>query len=267
MKETPFIREGDRHEGADMPTLKNYYFILGVQRNASPIEIEAAYKSHLAAADYDAFQASLMPEVTEAYRRLSDPVSRREYDDSLGEPPREYSTGNVHNFKSNESSIVVELAFQKRRREEKFRKTVAKSLVMAVIFVALAGVAINYAPKYFRGKTITVTTDVLTATPLPAVPESEPQAEAAVRPVVRMAGGKPKPLTYAVQTGGVVTRDGSACRVKPSETSEAVAVMRKDTPLFATQEIRGGDGNIWYYVKNSQFSGWVNGRDVKVHKF
>jgi hypothetical protein len=43
--------------------------------------------------------------------------------------------------------------------------------------------------------------------------------------------------------------------------------MRKDTPILATREIRGGDGNVWYYVTNSRFRGWVNGRDVKVYKF
>jgi hypothetical protein len=261
--EKPSIREGGIRGRTAMPTLKNYYFILGVQKNASPVEIEAAYKSHSAAADYDALQASMTPEVTEAYRCLSDPARRREYDESLGEPSRVYSTGNVHNFKSNEAGVVVELAFQKRRREEKFRKTVVKSAVMAVIFVVFAGAAINYVPKYFREKNITVTKDVFTAKPAPA---PEPQAEKGVGPV-RVVGERPKPQTYAIQTGGIVTRDGSLCRTKPSETAGTVAVMRKDTPIFATREIRGGDGSVWYYVTNSQFEGWVNGRDVKVHKF
>jgi hypothetical protein len=176
--------------------------------------------------------------------------------------------GNVHNFKSNESGGVVELAFQKRRREEKFRKTVVKSIVIAVIFVIFAGVAINYAPKYFRGKNIAVKTGAITAKPLPVypAPKTEPQAETRARPA-HMVGERPKQQIYDVQTGGVVTRDGSACRTKPSEAAETVAVMRKNTPIFATREIRGSDGSVWYYVTNSQFAGWVNGRDVKVYKF
>ena len=253
-------------KGKGMPTQKNYYFIMGVQRDASPVEIEAAYESHSAAAAYDAFQASLMPEVTEAYRCLSDPASRREYDDSLGEPPRAYSTGNVHNFKSHESSVTLELAFQKRRRAENSRKALVKNIVVAVILLALAGTAINYGPKYFRGKNITAKIEAQVAEPPPVVSAPEPQAETGTR-TVRTVGEKPKPQTYAVQTGGVVTRDRSACRARPSETADIVAVMRKDTPIFATQEIRGGDGSMWYYVTNSQFRGWVNGRDVKVHKF
>ena len=254
-----------------MPTLKNYYFILGVRQNASPVEIEAAYESHSAAADYDAFQASLMPEVTEAYRCLSDPAKRMEYDSSFGEPPHVHSSGNIHNFKSNESGVTLELMFQKSRKEEKFRKNVVKSLVMAVIFLAFAGVAINYAPKYLRGKNVAVKTDAGVLKPLlalPAVPKPQPEVKAeADAQAARTVGERPRPHSYAIRTGGVVTLDGSACRVKPSETADVVAVMRKDTPIFATREIRGGDGSLWYYVTNSQFKGWVNGRDVKVHKF
>jgi hypothetical protein len=250
-----------------MSTLKNYYFILGIQRNASPVEIEAAYKSHSAAAEYDAFQASLTPEVAEAYQCLSDPSRRREYDDALGEPPRVYSAGNVHNFKSYESDIAVNFAFQKRLKKEKSRKIVVRSLVMAAVFVAFAGVAIGYGPKYFRREKFTVKaipSTFRTTEQMPAVPE--PQTETGVRPV-SLAGEKPKTRTYAIQTGGVVTLDRSVCRAKPSDTSDIVAVMRKDTPIFATQEIRSGDGSVWYYVTNSQFRGWVNGRDVKVHIF
>ena len=274
--ETSFIRAafmafGEKtgeHERTGMQTLKNYYFILGVNKNASSIEIEAAYESHAAAADYDAFQASLMPEVTEAYQCLSDPDRRREYDDAFGEPPRVHTTGNIHNFKSNESGIELELMFQKRRNAEKFRKKVIKSLVAAVIFLIFAGVAINYGPKYFRWENTTLKTDTGAAKPVAAIPAPEPRSEAETGAgAVRVTVEKPKPQAYDIQTGGIVTLDRSACRTRPSETADIVAVMRKDTPIFATQEIRGGDGGVWYYVTNSQFKGWVNGRDVKVHKF
>jgi curved DNA-binding protein CbpA len=249
-----------------MPTLKNYYFILGVNKNASPVEIEAAYQSHSAAADYDAPHASLMPDVTEAYQCLRDPVLRREYDDAFGEPSRAYSTGNVHNFKSNESGITLELMFQKRRKEEKFRKTVVRSLVAAVIFLVFAGAAINYGPKYFRGKNIAVKTDARTPEALPMAPEPEYRAETTARDA-RIINEKPRPRPFPIQTGGVVTFDGASCRANPSDTASVIAVMRKDTPIFVTQEIRGGDGSVWYYATNSQFKGWVNGRDVKVYKF
>lgn len=253
-----------------MPTLKNYYFILGVQKNASPVEIEAAYESHSAAADYDAFQASLMPEVNEAYRCLSDPARRREYDGAFVEPPRVYSTGNIHNFKSNESGITLELEFQKRRNKEKFRRTVVRSLVVSAVFVVFAGAAIKYGPKYFGGKNLTVKTDIQAfsvpklLSPALQTPQTE---EPSPSQPVRMVGEKPTSRTFNIQTGGIVTIDGASCRAKPSETADIVAVMRKDTPIFATREIRGGDGSVWYYVTNSQFRGWVNGRDVTVHKF
>ncbi|MDR3164476.1 MAG: DnaJ domain-containing protein [Synergistaceae bacterium] len=252
-----------------MATLKNYYFILGVNRNASPAEIEAAYKNHSGAVDNDASQASLTPELTEAYRCLSDPVRRREYDDAFGEPQRVCPTGNIHNFKSNESGIAVDLAFQKRLNWEKSRKTAAKNLVMAVILVAFTLAAFKYGTKYFGGENLTAKTGDLMvhpAKPSPAPQQAAPQSEAGAR-TVRTTGEKYETQTYAVQTGGVVTLDRSACRTKPSETADIVAVMRKDTPIFATQEIRGGDGNVWYYITNSQFKGWVNGKDVKVHKF
>jgi hypothetical protein len=43
--------------------------------------------------------------------------------------------------------------------------------------------------------------------------------------------------------------------------------MRKDTVIFATKEMRDKDGSVWYYVTNSQFEGWANGRDVHIYKF
>ncbi|MCL2684138.1 MAG: hypothetical protein FWE55_02740 [Synergistaceae bacterium] len=132
-----------------MKAIKNYYFILGISRNAYPTEIEAAYLSWRAAADYDEFQASMEEEITEAYKCLSDPKLRKEFDESLGTPPQLNTPGgNVHNFRSHESGITVEKEFQKELRKQKFKRRLVKVVVTVLIIFVAASYGIKRWDKY-----------------------------------------------------------------------------------------------------------------------
>jgi curved DNA-binding protein CbpA len=249
-----------------MQTFKNYYFILGVSRNASSVEIEAAYESRKAAAAFDEFQASMMYETTEAYECLSDRSRRMEYDSSLGEPPQLSPTsGNVHNFRSAESAVSLEIALNKERKKRKLRRQIFKNIVMTAIFLAVAGIGIKFGIKYFKkGEPIQEPlAELFQVTKTLAAPQPESP------PPVSQPAAKDKPLvhTYNIQSGGVVTADNSRCRSQPSYNAGTKAMMRKDTVIFATKEVRDKDGSVWYYVSNSQFEGWANGRDVRIYKF
>ncbi|MDR3075785.1 MAG: J domain-containing protein, partial [Synergistaceae bacterium] len=158
-----------------MNAIKNYYFILGVSRGASHTEIEAAYESRKAVAAYDEFQASMMGEVTDAYEHLSDPARRREYDDSLGAPPQLSPTsGNIHNFRSAESGIALEIALSKMRRKQQFKRQIVKDIIMGVIFLGVAGAGIHYGMKFFvkNPPPVTVSADLFRVTKPQPVPES-----------------------------------------------------------------------------------------------
>lgn len=69
--------------------LRNYYQVLGVQTSASPAEIQARYrvlakKLHPDVNDGDADGEETLKTVNLAYRTLTDPKLRREYDARIG---------------------------------------------------------------------------------------------------------------------------------------------------------------------------------------
>jgi hypothetical protein len=261
-----------------MRAIKNYYFILGISRGASPVEIEAVYASLRASAETDAIQASMMGEVEEAYKCLSNPARRREYDASMGETPQLSTSGytsrptapgapygNIHQFKSAESSIALEIAFNKERNKMKFRNKFFKDIVLGIIFLGVAGAGIHYGMKYFnRAKTPSEAAVELFRVTKPAEP---PQPEQPRIAIATARASEPVVRTYSMQSGGVVTTDKASCHSQPSSASRTTAIMRKDAVIFATKEVRGKDGSVWYYVSNSQFEGWANGRDVRIYKF
>jgi cytoskeletal protein RodZ len=65
--------------------MKDFYYILGTDRNCTPGELNDAYrklaqKLQPVGQEYDPFLDSHFQEITEAYQILSSPVSRRKYD-------------------------------------------------------------------------------------------------------------------------------------------------------------------------------------------
>jgi hypothetical protein len=125
-----------------------------------------------------------------------------------------------------------------------------------------------YLPKFFQKKTpipelnvdlFRISKSGSEAPTAQPAPQSQAAPASAARP--------PSIRDYGIKTGGVVTRDMAPCRVSPSESARVAATMRKDSVLFATKEARYSNGEIWYYVSNSQFEGWARGGDVKVYKF
>ncbi|MCW3796567.1 TonB family protein [Sphingomonas sp. BN140010] len=69
--------------------LLNYYEVLGVPRTAGPGDIEAAYRAGVVRFRDQPGGGEQTRRISLAYRALSNPERRREYDASLGYPPRE----------------------------------------------------------------------------------------------------------------------------------------------------------------------------------
>ncbi len=75
--------------------MKNYYYFLGIEEDASSLEIKQAFrklslKYHPDKNDNDAFFAHRFMEIQEAYEILSDAEKRRIYDDNLTHQQRSY---------------------------------------------------------------------------------------------------------------------------------------------------------------------------------
>lgn len=69
--------------------MKDYYYFLGIPKNASPEDIKKAYrklslKYHPDKNDNDAFFSDRFKEVKEAYETLTNPQTKRIYDQNLG---------------------------------------------------------------------------------------------------------------------------------------------------------------------------------------
>jgi hypothetical protein len=251
-----------------MRTVKNYYFILGLSRGASLIEIKAAYESIKAVAAYDEFQASMMDEVTEAYECLIDTCRKEAYDAELGAPPQvSVSGGNVHNFKSAESGASLDMIIVRERKKQQSKRRLIQTVVTAVIFLCVVGGGMNYIMRRSEERTRQVANpaDLFRVNKPKPAPPPEPQSPAEV--IESVVVSKPVIRHYDIQSGGVVVTDRSVCRSQPSSSSRETAVMRKDTVIFASKEMRDTDGSVWFYVSNSQFAGWANGRDIHVYKF
>lgn len=75
--------------------MKNYYYFLGIQENASEEDIKKAYrklslKYHPDKNENDEFFAHRFREIHEAYEMLGDPEKRRIYDENLTHQQRSY---------------------------------------------------------------------------------------------------------------------------------------------------------------------------------
>ena len=244
---------------------KNYYFIIGVPRNATSQQIDEAYNKILISANNarDGYQASMMREAAEAYECLIDPVRRSSYDAMFYTTADAPLKENIYQYTSKESSIAAEVEFNKLRKKHNFKRHITRRLCFAVIFICFAGAGIFYLSEFLRkgGSAREIPAglfNVRKETPAPTPPPSEAViASAAQKPVVR---------EYQVKTGGVVIRNGAECRALPSENSLVKAMMSKDDVVFATKETRYG-GSVWYYVTNNRFEGWVSGADIRMYKF
>ncbi|MDR3279112.1 MAG: hypothetical protein LBT23_01255 [Synergistaceae bacterium] len=245
-----------------MGAIKNYYFILGVSTHASAAEINEAYSSRYSTPKTEA-EAAMMRELAEARECLADPCRRKEYDDSFGRPEAMRPSGNLYNFSSAESSRAVQYEFDKIQGKQKFKKKTRRQFSGAILSLCCAGAVIFFGRDYFK-KPATIS-DATAA--LFRVAKSEPREPASQpRVTLETANFKPVVRVYQIKTGGIVTQDRSKCRALPTDSSREVATMRKDAVVFATKEMKDGDGSVWFYVSNSQFEGWARGADVRIYK-
>jgi hypothetical protein len=243
--------------------VKNYYFILGLSNNASVSEITEAYEEKKRLAEQDAAEAVMFAEITEAYECLIDPVRKEKYDGMIT-VPSVAPAGNIYQYSSPESRMKAELEYKKLRNKHYSRKKIVKRFSMLVVFLIFAGVGLSYGMKYYaRDNSLDVLPAVLKPPDRPRTPKPETE-----EPPVFGAAAKSDILyarTYEMKTGGLVVGDRAPCRAQPSENSEVVASVRRNTVVFAIKEARGLDGNVWYYIFNSQLEGWMNGRDVHIY--
>ncbi|MDP4239243.1 MAG: DnaJ domain-containing protein [Bacteroidota bacterium] len=106
--------------------LKNYYQILGLESNASKIEIKKAYrmyasKFHPDKQNGDKFFEERFKEILEAYEILNDESKRAQYDAKRTSDYSSTSRDNKHSYSKSESDLKEEKE-QKERREKEERK-------------------------------------------------------------------------------------------------------------------------------------------------
>jgi hypothetical protein len=244
--------------------VKNYYFILGVPNNASASDITDAYEAKKRLAERDAMGAAMLGEATEAYECLSNSSRRQEYDRTMTATPAR-SAGNTSQYSSHESRIMVELEFKKLRKQQNSKKKIVKNVTMIAVFLVFAGTGIRLGIRHFVRKDMTVELPALTLAINATDDSTESEAEKPAASAERIKTIKPSIRMYETKTGGIVIRDRASCRAEPSLNASVTATMHKDAVVFASKEIRYGDGNTWYYIFNSQFEGWVNGTDVHIY--
>jgi curved DNA-binding protein CbpA len=250
-----------------MSSYKNYYFILGVSKNASRDEIISAYRNSVAAASQDEFRSAMLGEFTEAYECLADPDRRREYDVSLGETASPSQPSNIYQRVSSEAAIAAETEFYKLQKKHRSKKKMAKNICFSLIFIIFAAVGALKGTEYFsKDKPLAAITEDLSSKMVIVTPKPDPKPELKQeKPVIKNVNPKPVIRTYGIQSGGVVTKDRAKCRALPEDNSRETATMAKDAVVFTSKEARYSDGSVWYYVSNSQFEGWARDGDVHVY--
>ena len=252
-----------------MKAVKNFYFILGISREACATEIEAAYESWKALAAVDEYHALMAEEKREAFECLSDPKLRKQHDEMLGTPPSvSAGGGNVHNFGSAERGVALQIEFNKQRRKRKARRNLVSTATAAFMLLAIVGYGITQRDEYFSKATpppdVTAVIGDIQSAEIPITPFPEPERTAAQARTSR--GAQPYINTYSIPTLGQIINDRAPCRPEPSSLSRTTAAIPKDTSLSVAREARDGNGNLWYYVNNSQFEGWVAEDDIRVYK-
>ena len=254
-----------------MKTVKNFYFILGISRDACKTEIDAAYESWKAAAADDEYQALMAAEKAEAYEHLSDPELRKQHDELLGAPSYvSVGGGNVHHFRSAEAGVAVQIEFNRQLKKQKALRNLVRTATAALILIAVVVFGIRYLDKFFsKAPTLPDASSAVNAQsaiiPIPEPEQAAPSAETTTR-TGTTRGAQSVITTYAIPTGGVVIRERAQCRPQPSFLSRPTSTMRRDTAILVTGETRDENRNLWYHVKTSQFEGWVSAGDVQIYK-
>jgi hypothetical protein len=251
-----------------MASIKNYYFILGVPRDASYEEISAAYDGALTSAPGDTGISAMMGEITEAYECLRDPARRAEHDSNLGSYTPKPQGSMTPWSSSPNPKLEVESCYQdmknRRRMRIRWKKFIA---LMLLILIGGLGVIYKYS-DYLEQKMIEESLRSSLRIDMFRVNKNKPpQTIAEEISAYATPAARPSIRTYNVRSGGVVTASETVCRKSPSPDAPAITTMRKDAVFFTTKELRMFDGTVWYYAENSRASGWVPGSDVKTYAY
>ena len=120
--------------------MKNYYEILGVQKDAEDFVIRAAYKALAQKYHPDKWKSNLdesskkMQEINRAYEVLSDKDKRTAYDENLKESNSNKSSDNSHQKKTSKNYSNYLEFFSKY-----FKKIILSILVISILYFAVEG--------------------------------------------------------------------------------------------------------------------------------
>jgi curved DNA-binding protein CbpA len=121
--------------------MKDYYYILGIKRNATPIEIRAAYrklskKFHPDLNSGDKFFEERFKEIQEAYEILIDSLKREKYDESF-EKEKIYPN---YNYSKSESRSTYESKYKSYKTNSSNGNDKVKSSNNLYILISIVSV-------------------------------------------------------------------------------------------------------------------------------
>ena len=105
--------------------MRDYYYILGIPKNATEKEVKTAYrklslKFHPDKNNGEKFFEERFIQIQEAYETLSDPYKKGDYDDQLNKFNSSQEDGdNLHNI---EEELKRKFEEEFRRREEEIKR-------------------------------------------------------------------------------------------------------------------------------------------------
>ncbi|MDR3255764.1 MAG: hypothetical protein LBT31_09370 [Synergistaceae bacterium] len=142
-----------------MNNIKDYYFILGIKRMASPEEVEKAYRFSLKivnGADYgdsrdsNALRQNVLDDINESYDCLGNPVKRLAYDEGLDTHfPPEPPPAPIIPQSPHYSRETLDLAFATMSRKRSRSLPTLGRFLSALLFLLCVGVGSATGLNYF----------------------------------------------------------------------------------------------------------------------
>jgi curved DNA-binding protein CbpA len=145
-----------------MQAVKDYYFVLGVVKEASQDEIDSAYRSsvdtikssNLESQASEAGVAAILEEIEEAYACLSDSERRREYDERLAQlmPPPPVTYNRVYQGRDDSPGHIG----PPRRRNSAGWLSAIWKIFKSLVLLGCFGVVASISIGYYRTGTVSV---------------------------------------------------------------------------------------------------------------
>jgi curved DNA-binding protein CbpA len=265
-----------------MGSFKDYYFILGISKNATQEEIEMAYRysrDAIGMGNFGSFaansnyQVSMLRDIDEAYECIGNSARRREYDLKLGSgvAPRPYLEENNPAVRNTNAKETLEMCFAAMKKKKSRSLPSLGRFVSAMVFMASVGCSAILGLNYFNTGEFSFSRD---KSPVARTaqdggkprPRGDVPAPPVAPPIAQPGRKQGYVKAYDIPYGGVVSAARGECRKDPSPNSPVLARMSRNSTVFVTKESKGEDGETWYYVDCNAGKGWVRGEELKVYK-